>query len=149
MHAFVGESGAGKSTLARCLADLGWCIAADDLLPCRMREGTVTIPLDEDRSLPLRGIYFLARREGLPCVHQIALHGADCLKRLLVHGFGEIGLRRAWAAQFSLYESIARTVPAYDLVEPDALSRLRRSAYEVSSLIGGEEAPTASHFGVG
>ncbi len=149
VHAFVGESGAGKSTLARCLADLGWSITADDLLPCRMRGGTVTIPLGEGRFLPLRGIHFLARQEGLLCVRHTALHGADCLKRLLAHGFGEIGLRRAWAAQFRLYESIARTVPAYALVEPDALPRLRESAYEVGSLIDEEEAPNRSHFGVG
>ncbi|WP_018290037.1 hypothetical protein [Verrucomicrobium sp. 3C] len=149
VFAFVGESGAGKSTLSRCLAELGWRIAADDLLPCRTREGVVTVPLDEDRSLPLRGIYFLSRKEGLPCVRRIALPGADCLKRLLVHGFGEIAVRKAWAAQFGLYEKIARTVPAYNLVEPDALPRLRRNALEVSALLDEPAAQSACRLGSG
>ncbi|MDD4932947.1 MAG: hypothetical protein PHO89_05710 [Methylacidiphilaceae bacterium] len=149
VHAFVGESGAGKSTLSRCLAELGWRIVADDLLPCRMREGIVAIPLDEDRSLPLRGIYFLARQEGLPRVRRTLLRGADCLKRMLVHGFGEISQRKAWAAQFGLYERIARAVPAYDLVEPDALPHLPRSAREVDAMIAGQEARALSGFGGG
>lgn len=135
VHAFVGASGAGKSTLAGCLARFGWRPISDDLLPCRRREGGVSVPIGGDQTLPLRAIYFLSRQDGLECVRRTHLNGVDCLKRLLAHGFGEIALKKAWAAQFELYGSIAHAITAYDLASPDALPRLDQSVLEVSAMI--------------
>lgn len=146
VHAFVGASGAGKSTLAASLAGLGMQTLADDLLPCRMRDGAVAVPIDQNQSfLPLRAVYFLARRGDAEYVSRTQLSSADCLKRLLVHGFGEVGLKKAWAVQFALYECIARTIPAYDLLVPDCLPHLQDSARAVKALIA-RQASQATSF---
>jgi energy-coupling factor transporter ATP-binding protein EcfA2 len=146
VYAFVGASGAGKSTLAGCLARLGWRPISDDLLPCRRREGGVIVPIGEDQALPLRAIYFLSRQDSLECVRRMLLNRAGCFKRLLAHGFGEIGLKNAWAAQFELYGSMANAIPAYDLVEPDALPCLDRSALEISAMLAEQTSQSASNF---
>jgi hypothetical protein len=145
VYAFVGASGTGKSTLSSSLAGFGLRTVADDLLPCRMRHGVVTIPLNQKQTfLPLRATYFLARQDSVEFVHRAQLNSADCLKRLLVNGFGEVSLKKAWVAQFILYGSIARTVPAYDLVVPNALSRLHESALEVKAMIVEQALQTTS-----
>lgn len=145
VYAFVGASGAGKSTLSSSLAELGLRTVADDLLPCRMRHGVVTIPLGQNQTfLPLRETYFLARQDSVEFVHRAQLDCADCLKRLLEHGFGEFSLKKAWASQFKLYGSIARTVPAYDLVVPNAFPRLLDNALEVKAMLAEQALQTAS-----
>ena len=143
VHAFIGASGAGKSTLSRRLAGLALRMVADDLLPCRMLRGSVVIPLDQTL-LPLRAIYFLTRDDSVVCVDYTRLTSSNCLKRLLVHGFGEVSLRKAWAVQFAFYGSIARTVPACALVVPDNLSRLPNSALQVKELMVEQRLPIAS-----
>jgi len=139
VYAFMGATGAGKSTLSSCLASLGLRTVADDLLPCRVRHGSVAIPIDERQTfLPLRATYFLNRQDNVECVCRAQLNRADCLERLLAHGFGEVSVRKAWALQFAIYGSIARTVAAYDLVVPDVLPRLYDCALEVKALIAQE-----------
>jgi hypothetical protein len=136
VYAFVGASGAGKSTLSSRLAKFGLQSVADDLLPCRIWQNVVIVPIEQKQTFrPLQGIYFLSREDNVECVHRTQLVGADCLKQLLLHGFGEIGPKKAWAVQFMLYDSIARNVPAYNLMLPDALSRLQDSALEVETML--------------
>ncbi|WP_133254713.1 hypothetical protein [Mesorhizobium delmotii] len=145
VYAFVGASGAGKSTLSSCLEKFDLRAVADDLLPCRMQGDFVAVPLGQDDTLPLRGLYFLSRQDSLESARRTPLNSADCLKRLLVHGFGEISIKTAWATQFAAYTSIARTVPSYDLVVPDALPRLNASVAAVREMIAEQAFQAVSH----
>lgn len=125
--AFIGESGAGKSTLARALDGCGLSPLADDLLPCRVRDGHVCVPVggtDGDRYLPLAAVAFLERERGSTRARRVPLAGSECLRALLLHGFGEMEAPPAWDAQFRLYGSLAAQATAFRLWVPDDLGLL-------------------------
>jgi energy-coupling factor transporter ATP-binding protein EcfA2 len=138
---FIAESGSGKSTLAAMMETLGYPTVADDLLPCRQRDGRIAIPvwLDEEvvfRNLAL--ILFLSRDPRTRRVHLDPLSPKICLHLLLHNGFGEAGGSAAWQAQFDVYGMLASRIPAYRLIIPDDLARLESTAKELASLLACE-----------
>jgi hypothetical protein len=133
VHAFIGPSGAGKSTLAETLGERGLTVLSDDLLLCLPVESAVVIP--DFREGPhggsgpsLEAVYFIERNRLLKAIRLEELADDECFKRLLQHGFGELGVPKIWATQFELYSIISEQCRAYRLQIPDSLDRLRESA---------------------
>ncbi|MCC6869682.1 MAG: hypothetical protein IT522_12750 [Burkholderiales bacterium] len=149
VHAFVGASGAGKSTLAANLGALGWPTVADDLTPCRLDGARVHVPLPatlagRTTDATLRAIHFLARSPRTVRVQRDALSPAACIAQLLRNGFSDVESRELWAQQFAMCTELARRVPAFDLVVPDARERVPAIAADVrDSLAAPSSIPAA------
>ena len=128
VFAFIGASGAGKSTLAKQLNNLGFFILSDDLLPCRMRDGRVLVPLVKkgvgQSDSPLAAIYFLSRDKQLSRLRCNPMTQKMCLQQLVSNGFGELPVAAAWKPQFSLYHRLAQQALAFHLQIPDNISKL-------------------------
>lgn len=133
VSAFIGASRAGKSTLANQLTSLGFFKAADDLLPCRVDDGRVWVPLPPDDNgtgtrTPLGAVYFLSHTGNPKQLRCIPLSKKSTFQKLIVNGFGELASPQVWATQFSFYHQLTENTPAYELVLPDDRSRLPESA---------------------
>ena len=138
VFAFVGPSGAGKSTLASQLKTLGYFHLADDLLPCRSSASSVFVPLQSPRrgdTLTVRAIFFLRREAGLSSVNLAPLSGSTFLQRLIVNGFGELGVPRMWNSQFMIYTNIVQNVRGFELIIPDNLKKLPSAASRIGEFI--------------
>ncbi|KAA3624736.1 MAG: hypothetical protein DWQ08_10080 [Proteobacteria bacterium] len=128
---FVAESGAGKSTLAASFAAAGSTPVADDLLPCRVQDGRIIVPVESSGDTthpPLTTVCFLSRNRRQGRLTLERLPSRECLRRLLRLGFGELANRGVWATQFEVYGAIARRTDAFDLVIPDDMATLPRVA---------------------
>lgn len=133
VHAFIGARGVGKSTLAVRLGEQGLPVLSEDLLLCLPTDSGVVIPGSqkgsvEDSGPLLEAVYFIERAPGLSGVEMEELEEEECFKRLLQHGFGELGVPKIWAAQFELYSIIAEHCRAFLLQVPDSLERLPEAA---------------------
>jgi hypothetical protein len=140
VHTFVAASGIGKSTLAARLAAHGLALVTDDLTPCRRAGEEIRVPLPfagqaRESTATLGGVHFLSRDSGVAGVVIEPLSASECLKGLLVNGFGELPVPAIWAAQFNMYALIARHVPAFSLRVPDDPSRLDDSAAQTLALL--------------
>jgi len=129
VHAFIGASGAGKSTLVEGLGKQGLPVLTDDLLLCLPTDSGVVVPPcqpDEggDSVSALTAVYFIERDPALKELSLEELPDDECFKRLLQHGFGELGVPKIWAAQFELYSMISEQCRAHRLQLPDSLDRL-------------------------
>jgi hypothetical protein len=135
---FVGRSGVGKSRLAAALGDLGFQKLSDDLLPCRVWDEEVVVPLDPQAegpaSLLLAGVFFLKRVKGIASPRAIELGKKDAVARLCRHGFGEVGKAPAWASQFPVYARLADQARTAILSLPDDLPRLPTAAARVAEI---------------
>jgi len=108
-------------------------VLSEDLLLCLPTDSGVVIPgtqkgAVEDSGPLLEAVYFIERAPGLSSVGMEELEEGECFKRLLQHGFGELGVPKIWAAQFELYSIIAEQCRAYSLKVPDSLGRLEIEA---------------------
>lgn len=133
---FIAESGSGKSTLAGALRDIGYSFICDDLLPCRSRDGIFMVPNAYKNSvamLKISMICFLSRDTILTSPELKTISMKECLKLLLLNGFGEMKDKAIWKRQFETYGSLATMVKAYRLTIPDDLSLLEKTAGELSS----------------
>ena len=140
VHAFIGASGVGKSTLAERLGEQGLPVLSEDLLLCLPTDSGVVIPGSQVGSAgesgpSLEAIYFIERTATLKGVRLEELPEEECFKRLLKHGFGELGVPKIWAAQFELYSIIAEQCRAYRLKVPDSLGRLGEAAADLARRI--------------
>lgn len=132
--AISGGSGVGKSTLAAELANDGWAVIADDLLPTRREAGEVfayrRTRSGETRAGRLTALCFLSRGEvGEPVIER--LHSAEALQMLLRNGFGEIGHldeTRVWASQFEVYAGLVERADFFRLVVPDSFAAVKTAA---------------------
>ena len=57
------------------------------------------------------------------------------MAELCRHGFGELEDRKLHAFQFDFYATIADTIPAWELVLPDDLSRLPLCADRLAQVL--------------
>lgn len=133
VHAFIAASGTGKSTWVERMGEQGFPVLSDDLLLCLPADSGVVIPgsredVGGDSGPSLAAVYFLERNPNLKEVSLEELADDECFKRLLQHGFGELGVPKIWAAQFELYSIISEQCGAYRLQVPDSLDRLNDSA---------------------
>ena len=113
---------------------------SEDLLLCLPTDSGVVIPGSqkgsvEDSGPLLEAVYFIERAPGLSGVEMKELEEEECFKRLLQHGFGELGVPKIWAAQFELYSIIAEQCMAYRLEVPDALGELDEAAADLARRI--------------
>lgn len=132
---FIAESGNGKSTFAGALRNLGYPLICDDLLPCRSRDRVFMIPHVYGNSvsmLKISMICFLSRGAALTSSELKTISPKECLKLLLLNGFGEMKDKAIWKRQFEAYGSLATMVKAYRLTIPDDLSLLEKTAIELS-----------------
>lgn len=137
VHAFIGARGVGKSTLAVRLGEQGLPVLSEDLLLCLPSDSGVVIPgtqksAVEDSGPSLEAVYFIESAPGLRGVGMEELGEEECFKRLLQHGFGELGVPKIWAARFELYSIIAEQCMAYRLEVPDALGELDGAAADLA-----------------
>lgn len=133
VRAFIGARGVGKSTLAKYLGQRDLTVLSEELLQCIPAESGVLIPELRpgeagDPPRPLEGVYFLERMPSLEGIKLEEMAEEECFKRLLEHGFGELGVPKIWAAQFELYSIISEHCRAYRLQIPDSLERLPEAA---------------------
>lgn len=140
VHAFIGASGVGKSTLAERLGHQGLPVLSEDLLHCLPTDTGIVIPDPRAGSATesgssLEAVYFLERSTILKAVRLEELADEECFKRLLKHGFGELGVPKIWAAQFELYSIIAEHCRSYILKIPDSLDLLDEVAADLAERI--------------
>jgi hypothetical protein len=133
---FVGESGAGKSTLAGELRRQGCQVLTDDLLPCRVTEAGVGIPLKGQGMLPVGSIYFLGRSAEIKQPVITTLTGDEHMLCHLENGFSELALAKIWEVQFRLYEQLAVRVPGYRLQMADDLGNLPEAVGWLTGRLG-------------
>ena len=147
--AFTGASVSGKSRLAATLAGLGVRLVADDLLPCRNREGRVVAPVGCADGIwalrPLSRIYFLQPRDpAAAAITCVPMRRREAVMELVRNGFGELPVSRAWQTQFELYVRLAEQANAFRLRLPDGLDRLAGAADQIAGLLGGTAGAGAS-----
>ena len=132
-HAFIGARGVGKSTLAKYLGQQDLTVLSEELLQCLPSDSGISIlemgpGSSGDSTAPLEAVYFVERSSSMKGVNLRELAEEECFKRLLEHGFGELGVPKIWAAQFELYSIISEHCRAFLLQVPDSLERLPEAA---------------------
>ncbi len=132
---FVGESGVGKSTIAKELSLQEFSHVSDDLLPCRILDDQVVVPYLEyhkSKMLPLKGIYFLGRKNELSSIFINEISKSEYLKLLLLNGFGDLAHDVLWEYQFKFFLKIVENTSSFLLDLPDDITKLKQSVLDLS-----------------
>lgn len=130
VFAFLGESGAGKSTIANELGCFGYKVVTDDLLPCRMIDSEVRVPVHHNSktiTFPLDSIFFINRDRDIKSIIISNLKGVSLFKLLMSNGYGNLKSLILWRNQFYLYSKIVKRVNAFNLFIPDNKKLMKRN----------------------
>jgi len=130
VFAFLGESGAGKSTIANELECFGYKVVTDDLLPCRMIDSEVRVPVHHNsktKTFPLDSIFFINRDRNINSIVINNLRGVNLFNLLMSNGYGNLKSLLLWRNQFNLYGKIVKRVKAFNLFIPDNKKLIKRN----------------------
>ena len=120
---------------------------ADDLIPVRVDDDSVWVPVDNsasdsdgvEDSRQLRRLFFLRRAEGESLQIREIPGRREVFAALTRHGYGNLPVAGLWTFQALVFERLARSTRAFELGLPEGIGPLRTAVSELlehGSLVG-------------